>query len=132
MKLQALQETNIQLQKQINIFDQICEKGNVLVSLDEMNCECMVEKVYVVEKDPFKVWEAVDKVYGFGFFNEVIQEEYGITPDFTSKIEDMFVDEINSLKHLQLERINSVVSKAQNEIKRLIGELKERNNRMDN
>jgi len=37
-----------------------------------MNCESMVEKVYIVEKDPFRVWQAIDKVYGFGFFNEVI------------------------------------------------------------
>jgi len=49
-----------------------------------MNCVSMVEKVFVVEKNSILVWEAIEKVYGFGFFHDVIQKEYGITPDFTN------------------------------------------------
>jgi hypothetical protein len=66
----------------VTLFEKLCEDGNLLISLDEMNARDMARKLSIVEKDPAKVWEALDNAYGFGYFNAVIEKEFGITPDF--------------------------------------------------
>ena len=56
----------------MTLFEKLCEDGNLLISLDEMNARDMARKLSIVEKDPAKVWDALDHAYGFGYFNAVI------------------------------------------------------------
>ena len=69
-------------QRQIIMFEKLCEDGNMLLSLDELNALDISKKLYIVEKDPKELWLAFEQVFGFGFFHPVIEEEYGITPAF--------------------------------------------------
>lgn len=60
----------------------MCEDGNMLVSLDEMNAFDIAKKLAIVEKDPKVLWKALESVFGFGYFHSTIEEEFGITPAF--------------------------------------------------
>lgn len=67
----------------------------MLISLNEMNANDMVRKLYIVEKSPQEVWNSIIKHYGLGVFNKIIEEEYGITPDFQEKIKKEFANELH-------------------------------------
>jgi hypothetical protein len=64
------------------MFQRLCKDGNVLISIDEMSAEDMVRKLHIIEQSPTVIWEALQNNFGFGFFNKIIEGEYGITPDF--------------------------------------------------
>ena len=58
----------------------------MLISLEEMNADDMVRKLAIVEKKASVVWSSLIHHYGYGFFNKIIEEEFGIEPDFLDKI----------------------------------------------
>ena len=64
------------------MFEKLCEDGNMLVSLDELNAWDIVKKLAIVEKEPKILWKALEGVFGFGYFHPTIEEEFGITPAF--------------------------------------------------
>ena len=64
------------------MFEKMCEDGNMLVSLDEMNAVDICKKLAIVEQDPKKLWRSLEQVFGFGFFHPTVEEEFGITPAF--------------------------------------------------
>jgi len=68
--------------KQITLFDMICRDGNMLINLNELNAQDVVRKLLIIEKDSQTVWNALEKVYGYGCFNKIIEDEFGISPDF--------------------------------------------------
>ena len=68
------------------MFEKLCEDGNMLVSLDELNALAVAKKLAIVEKDPKVLWKALEEVFGFGFFHPTIEEEFGITPAFKEQI----------------------------------------------
>ena len=45
----------------------------------------MVEKLFVVCNDAREVWEAIQR-QSYGFFSQVLQEEYSIGDEFSQKI----------------------------------------------
>mmetsp|Transcript_4388 Transcript_4388/g.4146 ORF Transcript_4388/g.4146 Transcript_4388/m.4146 type:complete len:146 (+) Transcript_4388:853-1290(+) len=62
-------------QRKICIFEKLCEDGNVLVNLDELNAEDMAKKLKIVEDNPAVLWDAFNAVFGPAFFNKVIEEK---------------------------------------------------------
>lgn len=76
----------------------ICRDGNVLISLNELNANDIIRKLNIVEKNPSVIWKAIENHYGFGYFHKIIEEEYGITPDFQEKIKKDFATELNKSK----------------------------------
>jgi hypothetical protein len=63
-----------------------------------MNAKDMTRKLAIVEKDPSKLWEALTEVFGFGYFNAVIEREFGITPDFKDYIGKQYSEEVNKTR----------------------------------
>lgn len=60
----------------------ICKDGNMLINLNELNANDIVRKLHIVEKNPLIIWKALEDNFGYGFFTKILEEEYGITPDF--------------------------------------------------
>jgi len=42
------------------MFEKLCEDGNMLVSLDELNALAVARKLGIVEKDPKILWKALE------------------------------------------------------------------------
>lgn len=70
----------------------------------------MMRKMFIVEKSPRLIWDAIEAQYGFGFLNKIIEEEYGISRNFQEKIKTEFNNELNIVKHSATDRINKVAS----------------------
>jgi len=91
-------------------FERLCEDGNVLVKLSELNAESMVRKLFLVEDDPQKVWDALISVYGHNYFKEVIEKSMGITSDYKDKLDRYYKQKLkettheNEMKLTQIER----------------------------
>jgi len=98
------------------LFEKLCEDGNLLISLDEMNARDMARKLQIVEKDPQKVWEAMDYAYGYGYFNAVIEKEFGITPDFKDFIGKQFTDELNKTRNEMNVKVKKIGASLKNEM----------------
>lgn len=81
-QLHQLQKTNEVYYKQITLFDMICRDGNIFINLHELNAADIIRKLHIVEKSPLVIWKALESSFGYGFFHKIIEEEYGITPDF--------------------------------------------------
>ena len=71
--------------QQILIFQRLCDDGNVAISIDEMSADDITRKMHIVESDPETIWRCLEKYYGFGFFNVMIEQEFGINPSTYSK-----------------------------------------------
>jgi hypothetical protein len=46
--------------------------GNVALSIRELSEEAIVRKMSMAVNNPTRIWKAIEKYYGLGFFNEVI------------------------------------------------------------
>lgn len=64
------------------MFEMICKDGNMLINLHELNANDIVRKLHIVEKSPLVIWKSIENYYGYGFFTKILEEEFGITPDF--------------------------------------------------
>ena len=73
----------------------ICRDGNMFINLHEINAKDIIRKLHIVEKSPQVIWKALENNYGYGFFHKIIEEEYGITPDFQEKIKKDFAAELS-------------------------------------
>ena len=100
----------------MTLFEKLCEDGNLLISLDEMNARDMARKLSIVEKDPAKVWDALDHAYGFGYFNAVIEKEFGITPDFKEFIGRQFTEELNKTRNEMSIKVKKIGVSLRNEM----------------
>ena len=72
--------------RQCQMFERLCDDGNVLIKIDDMNAKAMTRKLSIVEKDPKVLWDALESSFGFGYFNSIIEKEFGITPEFKEYI----------------------------------------------
>jgi hypothetical protein len=45
----------------------------VFIDLDNINVDFLVERMVIVEKDPLKIWNSVEKYYGMGYFKQEIE-----------------------------------------------------------
>ncbi|CDW88897.1 UNKNOWN [Stylonychia lemnae] len=131
-QLHQLQKTNEIYYKQITLFEMICRDGNHLISLHELNAIDIIRKLHIVEKSPQNIWKALESSFGYGFFTKVLEEEYGITPDFQEKIRKEFSEELSIVKHDAATKINKVASQANQEILKLAKELSNKNSDLSN
>lgn len=107
-KMYDLYKTNQIYQRQINIFQEIDKTGNIGVKFSEMNCEDMICKLQIVEDNPIVIWKTLQKYYGYGFFNLMIEKEFGINPDTHEEIVHSFVGQISSFKDDTMDKFNAV------------------------
>ncbi len=88
----------------------------MLVSLDELNALDISKKLAIVEKDPKVIWKSLEEVFGFGFFNPTIEEEFGITPAFKEQITKQFNEELNKARYEAQSKVNKFATSIKNEL----------------
>lgn len=88
--MQRMQVTNHQLMKDIALFEKLGEDGNIGIRFSEMNADSVIRKLNKIEKDPRVIWKSFDEYYGYGFFFDVLEYEFGITPDTHHKLIERF------------------------------------------
>ncbi len=94
---------------QIQIFQRLCDDGNVAINIQEMSADDIVRKMQIVETDPETIWRSIEKYYGFGFFNIMIEQEFGINPNTYSKVLSTFEGLVSKTKNECDERIANLV-----------------------
>ena len=92
-----------------------------------MNADAVIKKLQKIEKDPRVIWKAFDEYYGYGFFFDVLEYEFGITPETHHKLVERFDQEISHYKSVATNHISSITEKTSNEIERLRKELEDKN-----
>jgi hypothetical protein len=88
----------------------------VLIKLEDMNALAMTRKLSIVERDPKVIWDALEQSFGFGYFNAIIEKEFGITPEFKEFIHKQFNDELNKTRTEMLSKIKKIGSSMKNEM----------------
>jgi len=63
-----------------------------------MSAEQVVRKLKIISKDSREIWKAFDVNFGYGFFFDVLENEFGITPETRDKLIQRFDSEINKFK----------------------------------
>lgn len=63
-----------------------------------MNADSVIEKLTLIEKDADTIWQAFAKHYHKSFFYNMIETEFGITPETHSKLVETFDSKINEYK----------------------------------
>ena len=56
----------------------------------------------------------LQKYYGYGFFNVMIEKEFGINPDTHEEIVHSFIGQISSFKEDTIEKLNLVQDQVSN------------------
>jgi hypothetical protein len=90
------------------MFERLCDDGNVLIRLEDMNAKSMTRKLSIVEKDPKVLWDALESSFGFGYFNPIIEKEFGITPEFKEYIHKQFNDELNRTRNEMHSKVKKI------------------------
>lgn len=85
-----MQEYNDRNSKKIQCYAQLEKLNNVGISFWDMNCESVIQKLFVIEKNATAIWKAFEQFYGRGFFNACIEQEYGITPETHNQLVEKF------------------------------------------
>lgn len=117
--IMQLQDYNIKLRDQIHTFKQLEKYGNVGISFFEMNASSVIEKLTLIETDSDVIWSAFAKHYHKGFFYNMIEAEFGITPETHSKLVETFDSKINEYKAKADEKLEEMSKKSDREILRL-------------
>lgn len=125
--LRRFEETNLKLQNQIDTYQRLEKDGNVGIKFIEMSAEQVVQKLKIICKESCEIWRAFDQHYGYGFFFDVLEKEFGITPETRDTLIKRFNTEINKFKSAASTQISSITEKTHNELDRLRKELDERN-----
>jgi len=73
----------------------------------------------VIVRDPRVIWKAFDQHYGYGFFFDVLEKEFGITPETRDNLISRFNTEINKFKTAANTQISSIAEKSSSELDRL-------------
>ena len=97
-KILRMQKHACSLEDKIMKFEKICREQNVGIKIDEMNADDIIYKLSIVENQSQPIWEAVTKHYGSGFFNKMIEKEFGINPDSHEEIGNRFGQEVSSIR----------------------------------
>lgn len=96
--LVALEQYNRRQQDQIALFRKLERVGNVGISFDEMNCEEVIEKLWHIEQNSQRIWNAFSKIYKSGFFYGQIETEFGISPQSHDTLVSRFDGKVNEFK----------------------------------
>ena len=122
-RLQMLYAQNKQLLKDIDNFEHInqdCEGGEgIFVGFREMNADAIVKKMAILELSAEKIWIAVEKNYGHGFFEEIIEQEYNIDPNVNMEIQRQFNEKLTEYQRLAMDQLRKFTEKSRNEIEYL-------------
>lgn len=46
-----------------------------------MSVDSVIRKLEMINHDALAIWRSIEKYYGYGFFNRIIEDEFGINPD---------------------------------------------------
>lgn len=92
-----------------------------------MNAQQVVKKLSIITRDPRMIWKAFDEAFGYGFFFDVLETEFGITPETRDKLIERFDKEISKFKSAATGQISSMTMKTHSEIDRLKKDLEEKN-----
>jgi hypothetical protein len=87
----------------------------------------VVKKLSIITRDPRTIWKAFDEAFGYGFFFDVLETEFGITPETRDKLIERFDKEISKFKSAATGQISSMTMKTHSEIDRLKKDLEEKN-----
>lgn len=117
--LTRFEVTNMKLQQKIDTYLKLEANGNVGIRFHEMSAEQIVNKLKTVEMDSKVIWKAFDQNYGYGFFFDVLEVEFGITPETRDNLIDRFNQEINKFKTVANTQISSITEKTHGELDRL-------------
>jgi len=109
------------------VFEKLGEDGNIGIKFEEMSSDSVVRKLNFIEKDPYKIWKSFDENYGYGFFFDVLEKEFGITPETHNKLIERFDQEIENYKNVADSKISNISKKSREEIERLRKEVSEKN-----
>lgn len=96
--LVVCKNSNNELQDTIHKFEKLCNDNNVGITIHELNADDVIRKLNIIEADSQPIWEAFSKYYGMGFFNKMIEKEFGINPDTHEEIGNKFAEEVNNIR----------------------------------
>ena len=113
-KMLDLYKTNEILNKQVYMFKEIEKTGNIGIKFSEMNWEDIIWKLQIIEDNPLTIWKCIQKYYGYGFFNVMIEKEYGINPNTYEEISESFNGQITILKDESLEKLELIEEQVSN------------------
>ncbi|TNV85928.1 hypothetical protein FGO68_gene4281 [Halteria grandinella] len=125
--LKRFQTTNVNLQSQIDTYLRLEADGNIGIRFNEMSAEQVIKKLSIITKDPRAIWRAFDSQFGYGFFFDVLEKEFGITPETRDKLIDRFDKEISKFKTAANTQISSMTEKTFGELDRLRREIEDKN-----
>ena len=125
-QLRRFDETNSRLQQQIDTYVRLEKDGNIGIRFIEMSADQVVRKLKIISKDSREIWKAFDSHFGYGFFFDVLESEFGITPETRDKLIQRFDAEINKFKQAANRQIQSITEKTHGELDRLRKEVEER------
>ena len=91
-----------------------------------MSADQVVRKLKIICKESREIWKAFDAHFGYGFFFDVLESEFGITPETRDKLIQRFNNEINKFKQAASKQIQSITEKTHGELERLRKEVEER------
>lgn len=81
-----------------------------------MSADKIMNKMKIVEKNPRIIWKAVENNYGYGFFFDVIEVEFGITPETRDNLIGRFNQELGKFKTVANTQIYSLTEKTHEEL----------------
>ena len=102
-RISQLEEQNAQNYTKIVIFEKLCKDGNQFISFSELNAKDIIRKLKIVETSPEIIWEGLIEHFGFGYFNMVVENHFGIGADYREQIKDDAGKEIGQIKQLSME-----------------------------
>jgi hypothetical protein len=115
-KLLRMQSHNTTLEDKIMKFEKICALNNVGITIDEMNADDIISKLHIVEQNSLPIWEAFSKHYGAGYFNKMIEKEFGINPDTHEEIGNKFGQEVDNIRIDMNAKLDKISKEARSQI----------------
>ena len=76
VKLGELIDINEDFHRKIELLNEVNDPDKFKFS--DMNAVGFLKKLSKIEQDPYSLWDAVNTVYGEGFFTKIIEKEYGV------------------------------------------------------
>lgn len=62
-----------------------------------MDAQDFIRKMSIAGiENPNQIWESLEKFYGIGFFYEIIEKEFGVSPDTNDVINNEIMRQMNA------------------------------------
>ncbi|CDW87972.1 UNKNOWN [Stylonychia lemnae] len=122
--LSDLASSNEALYKQVAILDMINKHG---IKFKDMNAEHLISRLYRIQKDPQLIWNVLHQFYGDDYFIELIEDEYGISPQSYEKLQEQMIESINEFQEQSKFKIKELKDHYVIQIQHLRKELQTKN-----